>query len=111
MAGPRKPRGAAAAKANAAPPVVAGFPPYKPQPEQPPAPPPVQPPPPAPPAPPAEPELTAADRENPAKLSGEALRRLAHQRGIARSEADGMSDEKLRMQLGYIIARQYAEAD
>lgn len=66
--------------------------------------------PPAPPAPPvaAEP-LSAADRENPAKLTGEALRALAHRRGVARSEAETMSDEKLRMQLRYITQRQYAE--
>ena len=56
-------------------------------------------------------ELSAADRENPDKLSGEALRRLAHQRGVARSEAETMSDEKLRLQLRYIIGRQYAEVD
>lgn len=77
-------------------------------------------PPPAPKAPPAppkakaestEPPLSAADRENPDKLSGEALRKLAHQRGIARSEAERMDDDKLRMQLRYIIHRQYAEAE
>ncbi len=56
----------------------------------------------------AEP-LSAADRENPEKLTGEALRALAHRRGIARSEAETMSDEKLRMQLRYITHRQYAE--
>ena len=54
--------------------------------------------------------LSAADRENPAKLSGEALRKLAHQRGVSRSEAAGMSDERLRVQLLYITNRQYAEA-
>lgn len=59
-------------------------------------------------APPAT-ELSAADRENPGKLSGEALRRLAHQRGISRSEAESMSDEKLRLQLLYITNRQYAD--
>lgn len=56
-------------------------------------------------------ELSAADRENPAKLTGQALRDLAHRRGIARSEAEGMSDEKLRMQLRYITQRQYADAE
>ena len=108
MAGPRKPRGQAAApKAKAAAPVVAGMPPSPPPTEQPP---PAEPPAPLAP-PPAKPELSAADRENPNKLTGEALRRLAHQRGIARSESEGMSDEKLRTQLSYIINRQYAEAD
>lgn len=56
----------------------------------------------------AEP-LSAADRENPEKLSGQALRDLAHRRGVSRSEAETMSDEKLRMQLRYITQRQYAE--
>lgn len=55
--------------------------------------------------------LSAADRENPSKLSGDDLRALAHRRGIARSEAAGMSDEKLRQQLNLVINRQYAEAD
>lgn len=55
--------------------------------------------------------LSAADRENPEKLTGEALRVLAHRRGVARSEADAMSDEKLRMQLRYITNRQYTEED
>lgn len=55
--------------------------------------------------------LSAAERENPGKLSGDDLRALAHRRGIARSEAAGMSDEKLRQQLNLIINRQYAEAD
>lgn len=53
--------------------------------------------------------LSAADRENPGKLAGEALRELAHRRGVARSESAAMSDEKLRMQLHYITNRQYAE--
>lgn len=53
--------------------------------------------------------LSAADRENPDKLSGQALRDLAHRRGVARSEAANMSDEKLRMQLRYITHRQYNE--
>ena len=56
-----------------------------------------------------EPELSAADRENPDKLAGDALRALAHRRGIARSEAATMSDDKLRMQLRYITNRQYAD--
>jgi len=58
----------------------------------------------------AEP-LSAADRENPDKLTGEALRALAHRRGVSRSEAETMSDEKLRMQLRYITQRQYAEEE
>jgi hypothetical protein len=53
--------------------------------------------------------LSAADRENPDKLTGEDLRALAHRRGVARSEAEAMSDDKLRMQLRYITNRQYTE--
>ena len=53
--------------------------------------------------------LSAADRENPDKLTGEDLRALAHRRGVARSESETMSDDKLRMQLRYITNRQYAE--
>lgn len=53
--------------------------------------------------------MSAADRENPDKLTGEALRDLAHRRGIARSESARMTDEKLRMQLRYIVHRQYAD--
>ena len=40
-------------------------------------------------------------------LSGEALRDLAHQRGLARSELASMSDEKIREQLRYATYRQY----
>lgn len=57
------------------------------------------------------PVLSAADRENPDKLSGDDLRALAHRRGIARSEAAGMDDAKLRMQLRYITNRQYADEE
>ena len=62
---------------------------------------------------PAEPAptLTAAERENPDKLTGQALRDLAHRRGIARSESARMDDAKLRMQLRYITNRQYASED
>ena len=54
--------------------------------------------------------LSATDRENPDTLTGEDLRALAHRRGVARSEAETMSDDKLRMQLRYITNRQYTEA-
>lgn len=43
--------------------------------------------------------MRACDRENPAKLSGEPLRRLAHQLGIAKSELARMDDEKVRLQI------------
>ncbi len=54
--------------------------------------------------------LSAADRENPGKLSGPALRDLAHRRGIARSELAKMGDEKIRAQLRYVTYRQYEAA-
>lgn len=55
--------------------------------------------------------LSASDRENPDKLTGEDLRALAHRRGVSRSESASMSDDKLRMQLRYITHRQYANAE
>jgi hypothetical protein len=51
--------------------------------------------------------LSAADRENPEKLSGSALRDLAHKRGLARSEVERMDDDKIRTQLRYLTHRQY----
>lgn len=51
--------------------------------------------------------LSAADRENPEKLSGSDLRELAHRRGLARSEVERMDDDKIRMQLRYLTHRQY----
>jgi len=51
--------------------------------------------------------LSAQDRENPDKLSGQALKALAHRRGLAKSTLDTMSDEKIRTQLRYITHRQY----
>lgn len=54
--------------------------------------------------------MSAADRENPDKLTGEALRKLAHSRGMARSALETMPDEKIREQLRYITHRQYDDA-
>ena len=51
--------------------------------------------------------LSAADRENPEKLSGSALHELAHKRGLARSDIAKMDDEKIRTQLRYLTYRQY----
>ena len=51
--------------------------------------------------------LSAADRENPEKLSGSDLRELAHRRGLARSEIERMDDDKIRVQLRYLTHRQY----
>lgn len=67
-------------------------------------------------APAAEPEpvrpydyasLSHAERENPEKLQGEDLRRLAHARGLSRSEIGRCSDQKLREQLRYVAYSQY----
>ena len=54
--------------------------------------------------------LSSADRENPEKLSGDALRAHAHRRGMARSELTRLSDEKIREQLRYLTYRQYEAA-
>lgn len=54
--------------------------------------------------------MSAADAANPAKLSGEALRKLAHNRGMSRSEMAGMEDAKVRTQLKYLTYRQYEAA-
>ncbi len=56
-----------------------------------------------------EPALSASDRENPNKLTGEALRALAHRRGIPLSTMQSMSDEKVKRELDFIISRQYEE--
>ncbi len=59
---------------------------------------------------PAEPErVIAVDLENPEKLTGQALRDLAHRRGLARSAIADMPDAKIRMELLYITNRQYGE--
>lgn len=58
---------------------------------------------------PPTPTLSAADRENPAKLSGDLLRELAHRRGLARSTLTTMSDEKIREQLRYMTYNQYEQ--
>lgn len=55
------------------------------------------------------PVLSAADRENPNKLSGQALRDHAHRRGMAKSILATMPDEKIRTELRYITQRQYTE--
>ena len=54
-------------------------------------------------------QVRATDRDFPNRLSGDALRELAHQRGLARSSLDSMTDTKIREQLRYILQRQYEE--
>lgn len=46
--------------------------------------------------------LPAYHKEHPDKLSGQALRDLAHRHGLAKSELATMPDEKIRVQLRYI---------
>lgn len=53
--------------------------------------------------------LPAQHREHPRFLGGEALKQLAHRRGLARSECDRLDDERLRVQLNYLISRQYRD--
>ncbi len=53
--------------------------------------------------------MRATERDFPNRLSGDALRELAHQRGLARSSLDSMTDTKIREQLRYILQRQYEE--
>jgi hypothetical protein len=48
-------------------------------------------------------------REDPRQLEGVDLRRLAYQRGMARSQLATMDDEKIRRELHFIIARQYEQ--
>ena len=56
------------------------------------------------------PVLLARDRENPDKISGEALHALAHRRGLSRSSMLSMSDAKIREQLRYLTYQQYESA-
>lgn len=52
--------------------------------------------------------LSAADRINPAKLTGDDLRHLAYQSGMAKSSMVDMPDAKIREQLRYITQNNYA---
>lgn len=56
------------------------------------------------------PVLSATDRENPDKLTGQDLRALAHRRGLARSSLTSMPDDKIRRELKFITYRQYDNA-
>lgn len=49
-------------------------------------------------------------RDNPEALAGDALRELAHERGMARSELATMNDDKVREQLRYLVSASYSEA-
>jgi hypothetical protein len=54
--------------------------------------------------------LSAIDRENPDKLSGQDLRELAYRRGLAKSSLMSMADDKIRSELKFITYRQYSDA-
>ncbi len=53
--------------------------------------------------------VPAHHREHPDKISGQALRDLAHKKGMAKSEVANMSDDKIRIQLKYIDYRRASE--
>ena len=57
---------------------------------------------------PVEQVLSFADKENPAKLTGLALRELAHRKGLAKSSLESMPESKIREQIRYIVQNQYA---
>jgi hypothetical protein len=62
------------------------------------------------PPPETAPPLTHADLHNPAKLTGDALKDYAYRLGIARSQMEGQSDERIRMSIRYIVSHR-AETD
>lgn len=53
--------------------------------------------------------LPAHHKEHPNKLTGEALRTLAHRHGLAKSQLATMSDDKIREQLKYLAYRRASE--
>jgi hypothetical protein len=53
--------------------------------------------------------VPAYHREHPDKLTGQALRDLAHRKGMAKSELTSMSDDKIRLQIRYIDYRRASE--
>jgi hypothetical protein len=53
--------------------------------------------------------VPAHHREHPDKISGQALRDLAHRKGMAKSELTTMSDDKIRTQLKFIDYRRASE--
>jgi hypothetical protein len=54
--------------------------------------------------------LPGYGRDNPNCLGGEALRQFANERGMAFSEVNTMTDEKIREQLRYLTSAAYEEA-
>lgn len=55
--------------------------------------------------------MSAADLSNPAKLAGDALKKLAHTMGMAKSELARLDDDKIRAQLKYLTHRKYETAE
>jgi hypothetical protein len=60
---------------------------------------------------PEQPRMSAADLSNPAKLTGDALKKLAHSLGMAKSELARLDDDKIRVQLKYLTHRKYETAE
>lgn len=58
-----------------------------------------------------QPRMSAADLSNPAKLHGDALKKLANTLGMAKSELARLSDDKIRTQLKYLTHRKYETAE
>lgn len=57
------------------------------------------------------PRMSAADLSNPAKLTGDELKKLAHSLGMAKSELARLDDDKIRVQLKYLTHRKYETAE
>lgn len=55
--------------------------------------------------------LTYEERNNPKYLSGQVLRDFAHSRGVPKSSMESMTDEKVRCEVNFLIARQYDDAE
>lgn len=55
--------------------------------------------------------MSAADLANPAKLQGDALKKLAHSMGMAKSELARLTDDRIRTQLKYLTHRKYETAE
>ena len=62
------------------------------------------------PALPVDATISAHHRENPDKLSGDALRALAHRHGLAKSTIETMTDLKIRDQLKYLAYQRASES-
>lgn len=57
----------------------------------------------------AGPKLNVSQQNNPRLLGGVQLRALAHRWGLARSQMAGLSDEKIRVEMEYLVQRRRDE--